>query len=66
MNCETNELVLITEVTDDGPPIKLEQLIKLKKLLLENQDFPLETDLNMSTAKILAAAQNGSVSINND
>ena len=56
MTSETNEMILITEVTDDGPPMDWDQQNKLKKFLQENQDFSLETDLNISTAKILAAA----------
>ena len=45
-----------TEIADDGPGMEIEQLIKIIRILEEKEESSTDVELNISTAKILAAA----------
>ena len=45
-----------TEIADDGPGMEIEQLIKIIRILEEKEESNTDVELNISTAKILAAA----------
>ena len=51
-----NELYLKTEIADDGPGMEIEQLIKITRVLEDKEESSTDVELNISTAKILAAA----------
>ena len=46
--------------------MEIEQLIKVMRILQENQESSTDVELNVSTAKILAAAQNGTIEMSNE
>lgn len=46
--------------------MEIEQFIKVMRILQENQESSTDVELNVSTAKILAAAQNGTIEMSNE